>query len=406
MKPSKLVEILSCPGTDNEVCLDTYQYANDEPCNGLLKNLDNQIIGIFENFKFNFINFDAESFQKKYKDTSKSLIERKINFISPNSADIFWSKNPANITSYLKGYDQYDDNNKIFYETNAKKINICFHAHPWSGMAEVIVNDNLIDTVDLYHPSFSVRRRFQIDNELEKKIRIQIIQLRTKNKQSQGDQLIIEGIEEYTNEYCTPCYKKKEEINKGGEFHNRFYEILKDLPSDAFVLDVGGGKRQIMDERYINLDYSDFEEPDIKGDGTCLPIKSNSIDFIYTAAVLEHVKNPLLMGKEIIRVLKPGGKLLANSAFMQPVHSEGQHFFNLTPYGIELVFEEIKDKKIWWTNDFSFVVEWMIDLSKSSSKINKSDIERFIELSKKIEKNTTDERAFYYASGVWLEGVK
>ena len=37
------------------------------------------------------------------------------------------------------------------------------------------------------------------------------------------------------------------------------------------------------------------------GDATKLPFRNESVDFVYTAAVLEHVRNPLIVGSEISR---------------------------------------------------------------------------------------------------------
>ena len=128
------------------------------------------------------------------------------------------------------------------------------------------------------------------------------------------------------------------------------------------------------------MDYSQFDVPDILGDATSLPFKSNSIDFIYTAAVLEHVRDPLTMGREIHRVLKPGGIVLAAAAFMQPVHSEGQHFFNLTPYGIELTFEMFENRKVWWETAFPYTIRWFTEVAQLRAHVSSEKVDRFIEL--------------------------
>jgi SAM-dependent methyltransferase len=52
-------------------------------------------------------------------------------------------------------------------------------------------------------------------------------------------------------------------------------------------------------------------DPDIVRDakGENLPFDSNSIDFIFSSSVLEHVQDPERVLKEAVRVLKPGGYL-------------------------------------------------------------------------------------------------
>jgi SAM-dependent methyltransferase len=52
-------------------------------------------------------------------------------------------------------------------------------------------------------------------------------------------------------------------------------------------------------------------DPDIVRDakGEDLPFASNSIDFVFSSSVLEHVQDPEMVLKEAVRVLKPGGYL-------------------------------------------------------------------------------------------------
>jgi SAM-dependent methyltransferase len=49
----------------------------------------------------------------------------------------------------------------------------------------------------------------------------------------------------------------------------------------------------------------------------------------------EHYRDPVRAAQEIWRVLKPGGRLLLRTAFLQPIHEEPFHFFNCTRYGLE-----------------------------------------------------------------------
>ena len=96
--------------------------------------------------------------------------------------------------------------------------------------------------------------------------------------------------------------------------------------------------------RYINLDYSDYAEPDLIGDATQLPLRDGVVDAVYSSGVFEHLRDPLGAGAEVARVLKPGGKAVIDWAFMQPIHAEGLHFYNATPWGVELAFRGLKLK--------------------------------------------------------------
>ena len=53
-----------------------------------------------------------------------------------------------------------------------------------------------------------------------------------------------------------------------------------------------------------NISFKQMEVPPLKG------IEDNSIDFVVTFQVIEHIQNDELFVSEIFRVLKPGGKLI------------------------------------------------------------------------------------------------
>ena len=90
------------------------------------------------------------------------------------------------------------------------------------------------------------------------------------------------------------------------------------------ILEVGCSTaiyRNIFYGDYVGLDLSDLEFPKtdekhnfLVGTGYNLPFKNGTFDFVLCLAVLEHVKYPDKLVKEISRVLKIQGEALINSA--------------------------------------------------------------------------------------------
>lgn len=89
----------------------------------------------------------------------------------------------------------------------------------------------------------------------------------------------------------------------------------------ATVLDVGGGAGYFADAfrgagaTYVGLEpdagemtaRGDAEPGTLRGSGEELPIRSGVLDVCYSSNVLEHVRRPLAMADEMVRVTKPRG---------------------------------------------------------------------------------------------------
>lgn len=107
---------------------------------------------------------------------------------------------------------------------------------------------------------------------------------------------------------------------------------------DGMVLDCGAGSRDLYFGNVVNLEIAVYESTDVRGVGEALPFRDAAFDAVLSLAVLEHVKDPWLCAREIVRVLKPGGDLICCVPFLQPVHGYPHHYYNMTAQGLRNLF--------------------------------------------------------------------
>lgn len=126
-------------------------------------------------------------------------------------------------------------------------------------------------------------------------------------------------------------------------------QSLIEQMEQGVVLDCGAGSRSTYYPNVVNYDIVDYVSTDIVGVAESLPFKDASIDGIISIAVLEHVRDPFRCAAEMVRVLKPGGKLICCVPFLAPVHAYPHHYYNMTPQGLRALFErqlEIDDQQV------------------------------------------------------------
>ncbi|WP_280825644.1 class I SAM-dependent methyltransferase [Mycobacterium sp. OTB74] len=119
-------------------------------------------------------------------------------------------------------------------------------------------------------------------------------------------------------------------------------------PTNTIVLDIGGGPGYFATEfsgaghRYIGVEPDPREmhagpagQPDgagtfIRASGMALPIADGSVDICLSSNVAEHIPDPWLMGREMLRVTRPGGLvILSYTVWLGPF---GGHEMGLTHY--------------------------------------------------------------------------
>lgn len=138
--------------------------------------------------------------------------------------------------------------------------------------------------------------------------------------------------------------KEKDEIGNTdtppiscNQYDEKLMDEIRNNP-DKKYLDVGAGLRTHVFSNVFNTEIYPYISTDIICIGENLPFADNQFDKVLCIAVLEHTRKPWEVAKELVRVLKPGGKLHIDYPFLQPVHGYPHHYFNATPKGNASLF--------------------------------------------------------------------
>ena len=115
------------------------------------------------------------------------------------------------------------------------------------------------------------------------------------------------------------------------------------------LLDVGCGSKPyqalFVVDAYIGLDI-DSEASRQRGiadhhyDGNTFPFADATFDSVLCNQVLEHVFNPDEFLGEIVRVLKPGGKLLLTVPFVWDEHEQPYDYARYSSFGLRALLEK------------------------------------------------------------------
>ena len=104
------------------------------------------------------------------------------------------------------------------------------------------------------------------------------------------------------------------------------------------ILDIGCGNGENEDILYklgaSNVVLTDYNSKaaHLLTDVHNLPFKDKSFDIVFSSQAIEHFYNPFLAFKEISRILKDDGVIIASASFMERWH--GNSFFHCSPHAL------------------------------------------------------------------------
>ena len=141
----------------------------------------------------------------------------------------------------------------------------------------------------------------------------------------------------------------------------RAMKLIEDLAGPVLNMSAGGTHTWLP--HCIELETAIFRNTDIVGDGHCLPFADCVFDAVLAINAFEHYREPDRVVSEILRVLKPGGKVFIHTAFLQPLHEPPCHFFNCTKFGLLQWFKRFELVDFCVSENFNpiYALAWQAD---------------------------------------------
>ena len=114
------------------------------------------------------------------------------------------------------------------------------------------------------------------------------------------------------------------------------------------VLDVGCGDRpyeQLLAgaAKVVGFDMPGNAHADLHGSIDALPVEDASFDVVLCLQVLEHVADPAAAVRELHRVVRPGGRVLASTHGIYPFHPNPEDLWRWTHSGLDRLFRDNGD---------------------------------------------------------------
>jgi uncharacterized protein YbaR (Trm112 family) len=192
--------------------------------------------------------------------------------------------------------------------------------------------------------------------------------------------------------------------------------IMQSLADNQVVVDCGCGNMKLDDPCIIRMDFKLTPYVDVVGDIHCLPFREGSIDFFFSLAVIEHLRNPFTAANEIFTVLKPGGYVYGDCNFVFPYHGFPHHYFNATIHGMKQAFSQFRELRL-GVAPFqmpSFAIESILNTYLAMFPVENSSEQAFVDAVRKVlsfplryyDTKMGPDISFRLAAGTYFAGIK
>jgi SAM-dependent methyltransferase len=140
------------------------------------------------------------------------------------------------------------------------------------------------------------------------------------------------------------------------------------------VLDLGAGLRPFADlipGRTIALDHRARPDIDLIGDAHRLPFGDATVDAIVCTEVFEHLIDPPAAARELIRILKPGGRLVLTTRFCFPLHDRPADYWRFTSYTLARLFAPLDPVVVPQHSAYQTLLVLLVRLVMEPTRLNR-----------------------------------
>jgi SAM-dependent methyltransferase len=148
--------------------------------------------------------------------------------------------------------------------------------------------------------------------------------------------------------------------------------FARETREGMLVLDAGAGRspyRRLFDHaRYEASDFAQLDRRyaplDYVCDITDIPVEDGRFDRVLCNQVLEHVPEPTAAVAELLRVTKPGGRVLCSVPLFFAEHQAPHDYYRYTRYGLRRLFEQAgwEVERLDWLEGYLGTVSYQIGM--------------------------------------------
>jgi GT2 family glycosyltransferase/glycosyltransferase involved in cell wall biosynthesis/SAM-dependent methyltransferase len=143
-------------------------------------------------------------------------------------------------------------------------------------------------------------------------------------------------------------------------------ELIRE--TKGLVLNLSAGASLEKFDHVVEVEFSIFRHTDVVADAHRMPFDDDVFEAVVVMNAFEHYRDPVRVASELRRIMKPGGRILIRTAFLQPLHERPWHFFNCTRYGLEEWLKGFETDKLHVSDNFSpaYSVAWLASEAESA----------------------------------------